>query len=350
MAGAPSVKLIPLAGAFHTRWPRYNSVHVRVAASDFDPDVVALSLPRGAFDTPAWQATDEIALPLSVVPWARQAGVRIELIGIGDDDPDDPGDAGAERDLLRFLDQYDAGRERLALLNEASAPLRELLASPLDARRVIAEALPAVAALQAERARLLEPGPGTGWLTERSALLASRILAAGGPRYAPETLGVRVAALVPLDYYPFVAAALEPHAELVPLGDVEAGEEARARALMDLSFQGGGEDPAALLASLAELSEAEARYHEANLLFELGHASEARAKLESLVAGDFSRPYYLPGFALTRLGQLHDLAGDRSAALRNYRGALALDFLPEAAAEAASAGLAAPFAAGQGRG
>lgn len=337
MAQPLSVKLIPLAGALHARWPRFTAVHVRAAASDFAPDVLALPLPRGAFEAPAWQATEEIALPLSVVPWARRAGVRMELIGIAADDPEDPGDAGAESDLMRFLEQYDAGRERLAQLQAAADPLRELLAAPHDPESLIETVVPAVAGYQAERARLLEPGPGTGWHAERSALLASRILATGGPR---------VAAFVPLDFYPAVAAALAGHAEVTHLGAVDAGEEGRARALLDLALVGGSADPAALLAGLATLAEPEARYHEANLLFELGHAQEALAKLANLVAGDFSRPYFLPGFALVRLAQLHDLAGDRAAALRHYRGALALDFVPEAAAAAAESGLLTPFGGG----
>ncbi len=340
MARAPVVKLVPLAGALHSRWPAFNAVHVREAVATFEPDVVCVPLPRGALGSPGWQETEEVVLPLTVVPWARRAGLPLATIGIGPDDPEDPGDAAAERDLLQFMQQYDAGRERLALLAAAAAPLRELLAGPVDPRGLLAKVVPEVAAYQAERERIMDAGPGAGWLVERSALLASRVLAS-------RTLaagGERIAALVPLDYYPAVARALAGHARLEEIGEDEpreASPAARARALLDLAFSGGGNDPVALLTSLADLPDAEARFHEANLLHGLGHLQEARSRLEALVAGDFSEPYYLPGFALTRLGQLHDLAGDRQAALRCYRGALALDYVPEAAAELARAGLAA---------
>lgn len=339
MSRARLVRLIPLAGALHARWPAFNAVHVRDAVARCDPDVVCVPLARGALDDDSWQATEEIALPLTVVPWAERAGVPIVTIGIGEDDPEDPGDVGAERDLIAFMEMYDAGRERLAALTAAAGPLRELLAGPLDVGRLLAEVVPAVAAYQQERERLLSAGPGTGWLEQRGSLLASRVLAAGGER---------VAALVPLDYYPAVKAALEGRAEVEEIdadGQREPTPEARARSLMDLAFSGGGAEPTQLLAGLEEIDDPEARFHEANLLLALGHVSRARAKLQALVAGDFSRPYYLPGFALTRLGQLHDLEGDRDAALRCYRGALALSFAPAAATEMAAAGLERPFAA-----
>ncbi|MBX3143458.1 MAG: hypothetical protein KF813_06865 [Trueperaceae bacterium] len=339
-----TVKLIPLAGAFHTRWPAFNSVHVREAVETFSPSVVCVPLPVGSLASPQWQGTDEVALPLTVVPWARRAGVPLVEIGIGPDDPQDPGDAAAERDLLKFMEQYDLGRRRLAELDAAAAPLRALLSGRIDHRALLASVVPAVAEYQSERERIMDAGPGTGWLAERSALLASRILACAGTGSdsAGQNSG-RVAALIPLDYYPSVKHALVPHAEIEEIDVnslIEPSPEARARSLLDLAFEGGGDDPAALLPGLASLPEPEARFHEANLLFALGHLAEARAKLEALVAGDFSEPYYLPGFALTRLGQLHDLAGDPRAAGRCYRGALALDFTPEAAIEFARAGLA----------
>lgn len=353
MARARTVKLVPLAGALHTRWPAFNAVHVREAVEAFKPDVVCVPLPRDTFATPAWQGTEEVALPLTVVPWARRAGVRIVAVGIGPDDPEDPGDYAAENDLLTFMEQYQLGRDRLAELAAAAAPLRDLLARSVDVTTLLGRVVPAVAAYQAERERIMDAGPGTGWLRERSALLASRILAsaaaesaasAGSAGSVEAAEPARVAALLPLDYYPTVKSALAPHARTFELDEHRSREPsaaARTRSLLDLAFEGGGDDPAALLASLSEMPEPEARYHEANLLFGLGHLGAARARLEELVAGDFSEPYYLPGFVLTRLGQLHDLAGDSRAAARCYRGALALDFLPEAAAELARAGLAA---------
>jgi hypothetical protein len=59
---------------------------------------------------------------------------------------------------------------------------------------------------------------------------------------------------------------------------------------------------------------------------------------------DFVEPYYLPGFLLSRLGQLYDLAGRRDAALRAYRGVRALGYAPVEALAAAEDGLQRPFA------
>jgi hypothetical protein len=73
------------------------------------------------------------------------------------------------------------------------------------------------------------------------------------------------------------------------------------------------------------------------------HASEALETLEGAVGGDFSAPYFLPGYLLARLGQLRDLAGEREGAVRAYRGVLALDWVPTEAREAAQAGLETPF-------
>jgi hypothetical protein len=67
--------------------------------------------------------------------------------------------------------------------------------------------------------------------------------------------------------------------------------------------------------------------------------------LERALRTDFQEPYYLPGFLLARLGQLYDLAGQRDAALRSYRGVLALSYAPLEAAEAATSGLVEPFGA-----
>jgi len=327
---------VPLVGPFHTRWPLYSAVHVREIVRAFAPArLVLASLPPGALADPLWQDTEELALPLAVVPWALKAGIAITAAGLDPAEALYPGDDAATADLFRYLGQYEAGRSRLAELNDARAPFERLLVSPMDCARLTAELLPALAAFQREQARLLGEGPGTGWHKERAELLASRVLAASERR---------AAVLVALDLVPALQRALAGHAELEPLAPAVTGEEGRRRALLDLALRGETADPAALLAQLAQLAEPEARYHEANLLLATGHVAAALGRLEELTAGDFAEPYFLPGFALARLGQLHDLTGKRQAAIRSYRGALALSYAPLEAREAARRGLEAPFA------
>jgi len=333
------VTIVPLVGPFHARWPRYTVVHVRAIVEAFTPDVVALApLAAGALADPLWQDTDEVALPHTVVPWARRAGVRLVEIGLAAADPLDPGDPKAEADLQRYLALYDDGKARLAAVGAALAPVRELLRGALGLERIANELLPAIAAHQAERRRLLDHGPGDGWLEERAALLASRALATGGRR---------IALLAGVDQVPALTSALAGHAELSEPPLPDPGEEARKRALLDVAMRGEAADVAALLESLARLDEPEARYHEANLLLANDHPAEALERLEALLRLDFHEPYYLPGFALARIGQLYDLAGRRSEATRSYRGALALSYAPAAAREAATAGLAQPFQPGE---
>jgi len=353
MGVSACVALFPLGGPFHTRWPRYNVVHVRESLRSFEPHVVALApLAPGALTDPAWQDTDELALPHTVVPWARRAGVPVVEVGLAEPDRDDPGFPGAGAELRRYLEMYEEGRARLARVDAAWEPVRELLARPLDLAAVLNELLPAVERQQAVARELLGEGPGDEWRDARAAVVASRALAAA--RAASRDLGdgvtVRLAVLAGLESAPALRRALGGSApaasgvnvELVEPAQVDGGDEGRERALMDAAMAGSGE-PESTLRALAEVAAPEARYLEANLLFELGRLDEATGRLQALVAGDFSEPYYLPGFALARLGQLLDLAGRREEAVRNYRGVMALSYAPAAAREAAAAGLGAPF-------
>lgn len=338
MGSLAQLTVVPLVGPFHTRWPRYTVVHVREAVKAFRPDVVALaSLPAGALRDPLWQDTEEVALPHTVVPWARRAGVSVVEVGLAADDPADPGDAGAEADLRRYLEQYDDGKARLAAVDAALEPVRKLLAGALGPERLRDELLPAIAAQQVEQRRLLDHGPGDGWLDERAAVVASRALGSGGRR---------IALLAGVDQVPALERALAGHVELSVTPAPEVGEEGRERALLDVAMRGEVADVAALLESLGKLERAEARYHEANLLLAHEHPAEALERLEAMLRMEFHEPYFLPGFALARLGQLYDLAGRRSEAERSYKGVLALSFAPAAARAAARAGLEQAFALG----
>ncbi|HZX00224.1 MAG TPA: hypothetical protein VFF10_09195 [Trueperaceae bacterium] len=347
------IALFPVAGPFHTRWPRYNVVHVRDSVRAFAPHVVALTpLYPGELTRPGWQDTAELPLPHTVVPWATNQGIPVVEVGLAPDDPQDPGLGGAAEDLKRYLELYEDGQARLRRVEAALAPVRQLLSEPLDLDRVVDELVPAIERQQALQTEELGTGPGDDWREARAAVIASRSLTAVRTASAAvsgsDTL--RLAIVAEVDRLPALRRALTGPAaaasgvsvEIVPAPPAGAGEEGRVRALLDAAMSGIGQ-PESLLRSLAAIEEPEARYHEANLLLEHGHPAEALERLEKLVGGDFQEPYYLPGFALARLGQLRDLAARREDAVRSYRGVMALSYAPKAAREAAEAGLSAPF-------
>lgn len=115
---SPTLMILPLLGPLHLRMPRYNVETVVAATRAFAPDTVALApLPPGALADPAWQACDDIALPHSVVPWARKAGVRLVEVGQVPEDP------AAEADFFRYLEGQDSARELLERVRLALRPV-----------------------------------------------------------------------------------------------------------------------------------------------------------------------------------------------------------------------------------
>lgn len=336
MQGTPAATLllVPLLGPLHLRMPRYNVETVTAILRRFAPDVVALTpLAKGALADPGWQDLVEIALPQSVVPWARKAGVPTYEVGHEPDDPE------GEADFRRYLGGSQQGTEVLLKLRAAEAPVADLLAKALTTDDLRDRLLPAVGAYQQERERLVGEGPGTGWQRSRAKRIAVAIRDLTGAAQ-----DARIAVAIGIDDAPSVAEAVAGWARLATLEAPPVDEAMEHRALLDLAMLGDSDDPASLLARLRELGTSEARYHQANLLLRHGHPAEARDLLVALSHTDFAEPYFLPGFVLSRLGQLHDLAGDREAALRCYRGVRALSFAPPEALAAAESGLRRPFA------
>ncbi|ADI15845.1 hypothetical protein [Truepera radiovictrix] len=327
--------LLPLLGPWHLLYPRYNAVSVLELVRAFAPEALALTpLVPGALRDPRWQATPEVALPLSVVPWAQRRA--LPLYEVFEPSPDE----AAESDFRRYLEAYETTR---ATLREVDAPLSalgELLRAPLTLTRVRLELLPLLESYQRGREAAFEDGPGTDWLRARTAVMAERVAA------LPHT---RVAVLASAEHLPFLREALAARLgdpavwEELPELPAEPSDAVRERALLDVAFRGEVEDPGALIAQLRTLEHPEARFHEANLLLANGHMVEALAALRAGVQGDFSAPYYLPGYLLARLGQVCDLVGERDEARRAYRGVLALSWAPDEAVAAARAGLEAPF-------
>ncbi len=321
--------LVPLMGPFHLRFPLYNAVSVKDIVRDVQPDVVATTvLEPDTFSTLDWQDTPEIPLPLSVVPWARRNGK--EVYGVLEPSPD----PSAEADFQRYLSQYEKTRGTVAQLGALLRPLNALLQEGLTLKRIRQEVVPIIREQAEVKEEAFGDGPGTDWLRERIQVMAARILA------LPHE---RVAALASIDHVPFLEDALRDKAELVLPSESEPTEEVRTRSLLDFAFRGDVPEPGNVIAQLRSSDLAEARFHEANLLLANGHTVEALDLLEAASRGDFSEPYYLPGYLLSRLGQLRDLAGERDGALRAYKGVRALAWAPHEAIRAAEAGLAAPF-------
>lgn len=325
----PTLLLVPLMGPFHLRFPRYNAVTVRDLVAAFGPRLVATSaLAPDAFREPRWRDTPELALPLALAPWAERQGVP--LVGVAEPSPDPE----ASDDFVRYLRRYPQQRALLDEVEAARRPLTTLLEEPLDLPRILADVVPVVRHYLELREARFEEGPGSDWLRRRSAVVAERVLASGAER---------IAVLVGIDHYPFVHDALAERALLTPPPEVAESVEAVERGLLDFAMRVDVPEPGNVIARLRRLEGAEARYHEANLLLAGGHLAEALELLERASRGDFSRPYYLPGFLLARLGQLYDLSGERDGAVRAYRGVRALEYAPPEALAAAAAGLDAPF-------
>ncbi|MEX2502649.1 MAG: hypothetical protein WD336_09750 [Trueperaceae bacterium] len=328
--------LVPLVGPFHLRFPRYNVVTVREQVAAVRPAAVLTTALHAddALSDPAWQELEEPALTMTVVPWARRAGVPVEPVGSPSPDPE----AAASFDA--FVGEAGPGRAALQELETTRGPLVDLLSGTLDLNGVRTSLVPAVEAYQRARATAFGDGPGTDWIEERADAMTDRILHAAA-RHA----GRPVVVALPVDHLPAVRRRLEARAsaQLHDPEPVPASHEARARALRDAALAEAYDDPATLLTALREQEGPEARYAEAEVLVQHGHAAEALSVLRDASRGDFTSPPQLPGWLLARLGQLYDLDGRRDDARRAYRGVLALSWAPAAAREAARQGMEAPF-------
>lgn len=328
--------LVPLVGPFHRRFPRYNAVTVQEVVAALDPEVVITSaLPHDALQRPDWRDLDEPGLARAL-DWAVRRDRPVH--GIGDPSPD----PSAPEDFVRYLTES-GGHETLARLQEAQAPLAELLGGALDLGRIRSDLEPLVADVHDLRVELFGDGPGTDWTEARTKVAAER---------AASHADHRTVLLAPVDQVPVLRRCLGDRLEDAP--NVPPSDAARRRALLDTAFAGEADDPAGLLSALRSLDEPEARLAEAETLLRHGHAAEALEVLIEALRGEFAEPPHLPGWLLARLGQLYDLDGRREDAKKAYRGVLALDWAPPPAREAARQGLDTPFGPpaddeGQGR-
>lgn len=321
------VRVEVLVGPFHRRFPTFNAVTLRERVAACNPaTIVTTALMPGALDSPDWQDVEEPALRDEVVPWAMRNGIEVVGGGVPSPDPTAPTDA------TRYLAEHDPHHPALQALASAEAVVAERLSEALNTERIRSELLPALSALHAVKREHFGDGPATNWLEERTAKAAASLDLDGG-----------TVLLIPADEWPAWQHQL-PDGWCWLDAEGAPSDEARERALLDTAWAGDTQDPARLLEALSQLTTLEARAAEADLLLAHGHAAEALDKLRTVLRGEFTNPAWLAGWVLARIGQLYDLDGDREAAVRSYRGTLALAWAPKAAREAASLGLEVPFA------
>lgn len=325
--------LLPLLGPLHLRYPALNTVTVRDVAAAFQPELLATTALTGEeLAGDSWRDTFELALPLTVLPWARAEG--LELLGLRQPSPD----PSAEADFRRYAREMPALQERLNQVAPLETQLQQLLGGRLTLRTLGQEALPLIRSIESALLEAAGDGPATDWRHERARKAVARLLG--------QAAGRRLVLFAGLQELPALELALEAAGvQPEPLPEqIEVSEAARSRSLLDHALLAEGDaDAAALNQALEQEGSAEAGYLRANLLLSGGDAEGALELLERVSHGDFSSPYFLPGWLLARLGQLRDLLGKRQEALMAYRGVLALSWAPPEAVEAAETGLEQPF-------
>ena len=326
------MKVIAEVAALHAKLPTYNAQTVmELLRFSESSSVILTELSSTAWASGAWRDLDN-----PVLFALEDAGVKVKAIG-----EDWSAAISEQSQMLEFLKQFPMGRQRLQQLGGADRTLREALEQPQDALGVHTVWLEAVREYHTAASAALEEGPGTAHRARRIAGIVERL-----EDCPPESI-----VIAPLDDVP---ALLEAGLQLPNLSGFQAGDASRFRAVVDRAYRlESGDDLDALVHGLLELDAPadtvlarialEARFAASGLYLSVGDLESARDLLEVVSMGQFERPSYLPGFVLTRLGQVRDLMGERPRAIAAYRATLALSYCPLEAKEVAQKGLLEPF-------
>jgi hypothetical protein len=329
--------LIADLGALHARYPTYNAQTVlEILRHNGASTVILPSVTPEVWQSGAWRDLEH-----PVLFALNDERIPVQAIAT------DWTWAELEQDkMLGFLKMYPQGLERLRELRRSELDLKDMLEKPLDAFSIhgfIPElpVLESVKSFHDQSAAVLEEGPGTAHRKRRLEELAVKLEAFKN-----------ALVLTPLDDLPDL---LEMGFKTVNLEGFKPGEASRFRAVVDRAYSlQENDDLDTLVHSLLELDGApdsalgrialEARFAASGVYLAVGDLESARDLLEAVAMGQFDRPAYLPGFVLSRLGQVRDLMGERQHAIRAYTAALALQWLPLEAKNVAQSGLETPFA------
>ncbi len=332
------ITLVHLVASFHMRFPAYNSETVVDCLKALKPDVVVTTaFTQEQFEDGSWLHTEEVALPLSVVPWLRRQGaIKNDVKVVGGLEPSP--DPTAEADFRRYIEQYPQLRQNFAEIDALLRPVQQLLQEPLSLERITSELMPLMHDYQEARVEKLEDGPANDWIASRCITMAEKIL-----KLPYES----VALLASIDHISLLEKALgerSPKVELSYPSTPEASDAARLRSKLDFAFRSADVPEAGnVIAELQDIDTPEASYHYANLLLTRGHVDDAWQMMENISQGEFFEPYFLPAYVLARLGQLRDLVGKREQAKKAYQAVLALDFADAEAVAVAESGLKEAF-------
>ncbi len=315
---SPALSLLPDLGDLLRLQPQYNAATLAELAWSLGAAQV-LWLTGDDPDHPARDSFAAAGLPLTELApdWTWAEAEHTELTG--------------------FMKQYPQGQARLRKAGQAERELGARLDGPLTLDRLVsAEMLAGLAAYHASLAEALEEGPGTRWQAKRLDTLAVSLEGRTG------------VALAALDDLPGLLERM-PQARLPDAASFVPGEASRLRALADRAhLLHEDDDLSALLAALERESgdritpKAELQYAAGNIHLAVGDLGNARSLLEAAAHG-LTNERSLPGLVLSRLGQVRDAQNERDLAKRTYRAVMALNFAPQAAREAAQAGLEDPF-------
>jgi len=318
--------ILPLLGPLHVLHPRYNArTVVELVLSSGNKSVYLASYSQQGLEGRVWRDKNEMAL-FELATFLEDGRVHLEAIG------DNAEGLQHEAELFsEYLGNVPRGEEAKEKLAEIDRELSEFLRLPrLPSEFASEDFVGGLERILQKQAEFAGEGPATGFRQQRMAQVA-------------EALSEIEDAVVLVDVLDYPALMRRLPDARGPW-DQEPTKAEMERALLDRAWRLENEEEwGNLLAQLAEIGSAEAGYLASQIYLAAGQSEDALRILEDVSRGDFSRPEYLPGYVLARLGQLYDLAGQRDKALRAYAAVRALSWAPAEVKEIAQAGLRAPF-------
>ena len=318
--------VLPLLGPLHMLHPRYNARTIVESILKAGVDVVYLaSYSKQGLEKKVWRDRNELLL-FELAPFVEDG--RIRLAAVGENAESLQHEAELFSEYLSSMPRGEAAKERLIGIERE---LSEFLKVPrLPSEFAGEDFIGGLERILQKQAEFAGEGPATGFRQQRMVQVAEAL---SGIENAVVLVDV-------LDYPALMRRLPDAHGPW----DQEPTKAEMERALLDRAWRLENEEEwGNLLAQLAEIDSAEAGYLASQIYLAAGQSEDALRILEDVSRGDFSRPEYLPGYVLARLGQLYDLVGQRDKALRAYAAVRALSWAPAEVKEIAQAGLRAPF-------